>query len=192
MNDTAASPPTVVLTIDYARWCWLADDGRIYSGKSQTVITDTDPDYLAFTAAGGVPTRWPEDESGNQTDESMLEVVGTAGLVVGKTNALLNYAAKVRLASETGGIVFNGKPIATDRESQARIDSALGYVLQEPNATISWKTGDGFIELDANAMSQLAKQVSAHVQGLFNKEASVAKKIEAGQITSTQQIDAGF
>jgi hypothetical protein len=192
MSNGTAMPPLSALTIDYARWCWLADDGRIYSGKSQTVITDSDPDYLAFTAAGGVPTRWPEDESGNQTDASMAEVVAPAGLAVGKTNALLNYAAKLRLARETAGIVFNGKRIATDRESQARVDSALGYVLQEPSATISWKTSDGFVELDAQAMTLLAKQVGEHVQGLFNTEASVAKKIEAGQITSTQQIDADF
>ena len=46
-------------------WCWLADDGRPVSAK-QTIVDETDPDYVAWIVAY-TATAWPRDDAGNQT-----------------------------------------------------------------------------------------------------------------------------
>lgn len=102
------------------------------------------------------------------------------------------YAASKRFEVETGGISFGGSTIATDRESQAMISGAFAYVQQSPEATIQWKSENGFVELDAASMTAIALAVGAHVQACFAKEAEVAAAIEAETITDTAGIDAAF
>ena len=67
---------------------WLADDGRIFSSASQTLVQDTDAAYVAWCAAN-VPTPWPRDGAGNQTTAALQAVFTPYNLFVD----LASYAA---------------------------------------------------------------------------------------------------
>lgn len=60
-------------------WYWLNEDGRIYSSARQAVIPHDDPTFLAWKNEDRVPTAWPRDLSGNQTDEALREVLTPLG-----------------------------------------------------------------------------------------------------------------
>jgi hypothetical protein len=172
---------------------WLADDDRVYSGPTQSIITAADPTYAAWAAAGNVAVRWPVDEAGAQTDAILAETIAPHGLSITPALALMRYSAERRFAKEVEGIDFNGKKVSTDRETQSRVTVALAYAQQEPDGVIQWKTKDGeFVELDLQDIASLAKSIGAHVEDLWAKEAAVAKKISSGAITTKKQIDAEF
>ena len=103
------------------------------------------------------------------------------------------YAAAKRYVIESGGIVFNAKAIATDRDSQARICATVSYLEQNPSLGVEWKTADGgFLTLNRVAMLALADAVGSRVQACRAKEAEVAAAIDGLTITTTAEIDVAF
>lgn len=101
---------------------------------------------------------------------------------------LTAYAANKRWQVETGGVAINGMQIATDRESQAMISSAF-QVASVTGQTIKFKTAGGFVELSPEQMQGIALAVAAHVQASFAAEAAVIDAIQAGEISSAEQIE---
>lgn len=63
-------------------WYWLRDDGVIYSSFTQMVIADDDARYAHWLAADGRPTRWPEDDTGEQTTAALQDVLSAHGIIV--------------------------------------------------------------------------------------------------------------
>lgn len=54
-----------------AAWYWRADDGRIFSSAAMAEVAADNAGLLAWSAAGGVPTIWPRDDAGDQTEASI-------------------------------------------------------------------------------------------------------------------------
>ena len=78
-----------------ADWYWCADDGRVYSSLSQTLIGSDDPGLMAFTERFQ-PTRWPSDDAGQQTDAALLDVLTPYGLSIYGTSLDVARAARTR------------------------------------------------------------------------------------------------
>ena len=63
-----------------SRWYWLSADGRIYSSAKQAIITEKDKDFVAWKEAGNLPTPWPKDDEGKETDAALSDVLARYGL----------------------------------------------------------------------------------------------------------------
>lgn len=100
------------------------------------------------------------------------------------------YAARKRFEIETGGLLVGGIDVATDRESQALINGAYAAMQLDPGRLIKWKGINGFVEVDAAAMTAIAEAVASHVQACFAAEAEIVAAISAGTISSKAEIDA--
>ena len=62
-------------------WYWSGSDGnRIYSSSKQAVINKDDKDFAAWKAAGNLPTPWPKNSDGKETDEALAAVLANHGL----------------------------------------------------------------------------------------------------------------
>ena len=91
-----------------------------------------------------------------------------------------------RYQAEVGGTVWNGWPISTDRDSQAKLNAA--YVMARDGhwpTGAGWKFGDGaYRSLTVGQVQEMALTVSAHVQACFSHEAALladsGADIEAG------------
>ena len=68
--------------MDYnaANWYWLASDSRIYSSSQQALIKEKDKDFVAWKAAGNLPTPWPKDGEGKETNEALAAVLAPYSL----------------------------------------------------------------------------------------------------------------
>lgn len=68
--------------MDYApsNWYWLATDGRIYSSAKQAIISEKDKDFVDWKEAGNLPTPWPKDDEGKETDDALAAVLAASGL----------------------------------------------------------------------------------------------------------------
>lgn len=60
-------------------WYWQRGE-EIYSSARQTIIGGDDETHAAWLAAGNLPTPWPRDASGNQTDLALAEVLAAHGI----------------------------------------------------------------------------------------------------------------
>jgi len=94
-----------------------------------------------------------------------------------------------RNAALVTGTTVAGMSIATDDTSQSRITGAALAVTIDPEATVQWKTGAGFVTLDAAQVIAVAQAVRAHVQACFDREAALLAALEADE---AYDIDAGW
>ena len=107
---------------------------------------------------------------------------------------LQEYAAAKRWETEVGGTIWNGWPVLTDRESQNKITSeALAIEKGERLDGDPWKFADGeFRPLTNVQMDSLAAAVRLYIRDSFAIEARVVAEIDAGTISTVEQIDAAF
>jgi hypothetical protein len=84
-------------------------------------------------------------------------------------------------------------PIAMDDRSQTKILGARVAASANPNWQTVWSGADGGSHpLEAAAMIAISNAVEAHINGVFVTFAGVKADIEAGEITTTDEIDAAF
>ena len=63
-----------------AAWYWKAGDGRLYGSKGNALVPASDSAFAAWSAGGNVPTVWPQDDAGAQTNASLSAVLTGFGL----------------------------------------------------------------------------------------------------------------
>lgn len=61
-------------------WYWLASDGRVFSGAMLSLVSPNDEAYKAWTVSN-VPTAWPQDEDGVQSNAALQDVLTPHGLI---------------------------------------------------------------------------------------------------------------
>ena len=99
------------------------------------------------------------------------------------------FAANLRWTKQQGGVTLpNGLVINTDDASQAKIHQAYSVLKEGWAPTISYKTEDGWVDLDLPTMTLVAQTVFTHIQNCFNNEKAIMLEIDAGTITTTAQI----
>lgn len=169
---------------------WIADDKRVYGSKRQTIVTDTDPDYVAWVAIeGNYATIWPRDIAGAQTNESLQDVLTQYGLTVD----LYAYAAKACGIRQAEGIVLNTTPLPSDRLTQSAVDAAYSYSQTNPAATYTARLPDNsFIVMDATQLAAYAMDLTHFYQACALCESDTCDAIDAGTITDRAQVDAAF
>lgn len=181
---------------DPADWYWWADDGRLYASARQSLIDHDDADYIAWSETPALPTRWPTDDAGEQTDAALAAVLahhGRALFPVPLKDRLTAYAADTRWRKETGGITVAGVPVATDDRSKQMIIGARVAADADADWTTQWVGAGGVVyPVDATAIVAISNAVQAHVNACFATFAGVKAEIEAGTIISAAEIDAAF
>lgn len=96
-----------------------------------------------------------------------------------------------RYQAETSGIVVNGMPLDTGRDSQALVTGAALSAVIDSTYSCQWKTSEGFINMSAQQIIALASAMRAHVQACFDREAALLDALDAGTYTDAQ-LDQGW
>jgi hypothetical protein len=170
-------------------WYWLASDGRIFASKTESIAPDSDPDYLAWRKVGYVPSDWPRDAGGNQTDASLQAVLAPQGMFAN----LGFYAAAARYNRMNAGVSIDGRPFLSDASTRSMLDNANSYVAATSTPTVDWKLADGtFVKLDGPTIAAAAKKMTAFVEACFTAESNVVAGIAAGTIKTRAQVDQAF
>jgi hypothetical protein len=169
-------------------WYWLADDGRIFSSASQSLVTVDNPAYVAWSHTYQ-PTAWPVDDAGAQTDEALQDVLRPYDIYVN----LAYYTGGARQKKIAGDIVVNGLPFSTDPLTYGSLNSAYIYTIDKQSDTFSWKLPDGsFITLNTADIKALQNAANQFAQSCFACEDTTLDGIETGTITTRAQVDAAF
>lgn len=84
------------------------------------------------------------------------------------------------------GVVFSSA-----RDSQGLIGSVAHAALLDPGYRCNWKTQDGFVELNAQQILDMAASIRKHVQACFDREAELLAHLEGGTFTESM-LDEGW
>jgi len=61
---------------------WLLADGTVYSSSRMAYLQADDATYQAWLVAGGIPTAYPKDADGDESEKELAVVLGVHGLYV--------------------------------------------------------------------------------------------------------------
>lgn len=164
----------------------LIIDGRvqeIVEIDDEASIADRFHSSLHFVPAGSAAVGWVWD--GTRLAAPAAPEPTAAELVA--------YAADLRWQREVGGIVVEGVPVATDDRSKVMIVGARVAAEANPDWSTTWHGADGQVyPIDAPAMIAISTIVEAHVNSGFATFAQVKADIEAGALTTRQQVADAF
>ncbi|MCU0119511.1 DUF4376 domain-containing protein [Pseudomonas sp. B2M1-30] len=88
--------------------------------------------------------------------------------------------ASERYRREGLGIVVGSIPIETTRDSQTLIAGMGLSAVVDPEYRCNFKTANGFVEIDATRILEIATAVRSHVQACFDRELDLLLALEAG------------
>lgn len=122
-----------MLTYLPGAWYWQASDGRLYSSAARAVVPSTDPAYAVWSAAGGIPTVWPRDEDGHQTQAALDDVLRAAGVIADVAD-VSSAQAKIALIRAGHMPAVRAAVAAASEETQVWFSDARTW--QRHNASV--------------------------------------------------------
>lgn len=181
-------------------WYWQADDGRVFGSARGALIPGdaaADEAFAGWGVDGALPTVWPRDDAGAQTDAALAAVLAPYGLSAAidpRPVDLFAYAKAKRDATEAAGITVNGVAIASDTDSQNRVNNAYNGMLVSGVTAIPFKSGSGFVTLTLDQVKAIGAALFAHTQACFSAEDQVDAALSASPpaITTAAEVDAVF
>lgn len=169
---------------DIRDWYWFIADDRdnVWSSLKAASVPISDEGYQAFVAGGN---------SAAPIEFADLRAMFAEHYPGGMLDT---YTASKRWQKEQAGITLaSGMPIRTDDRSQAKITGTYTAVKVKPTATTPWHAADGTVhQLDAAQIEQMNVELLTHINNCFSVSADVLAEIDAGTITTRDQIDAAF
>lgn len=112
-------------------WYWISSDRpRVYSSSRQAVVDEKDKDFSAWKAAGNLPTPWPKNEDGKETDEALAEVLAGYGLrmfpqTLDETKEALK--ARVDIAAEKERLKYITAGVGQSMTYTEKFNQAVDY-----------------------------------------------------------------
>lgn len=88
-----------------------------------------------------------------------------------------------RYRRETGGMKFNGVPISTSHDAQAKMTGVAFQAYIDNTLIVTWKTDIGPIQLDAATIIAIAQAVRVHVQSCYDREFVLHAAVDDGTYT---------
>ena len=86
-------------------WYWLKSTGDVYSSASQSKMKTDDPFYVAWLAMGNLPTPWPRDPSGKESDAELTTVLAAAGVDAKLLPPIITVPQDVTLAQARAALM---------------------------------------------------------------------------------------
>ena len=112
-------------------WYWISSDGRrVYSSSRQAVVDEKDKDFSAWKAAENLPTPWPKNKDGEETDEALAAVLAANGLqMFPPTLRDIKDALKARVdeAAENERLKYITAGVGQSMTYQTKFEQAVDY-----------------------------------------------------------------
>lgn len=129
-------------------------------------------------------------------NDTKLISIGKQGLpykIPTPTIPLLHgYAAYKRWLVTAKGVAVNGVSLATDDNSQTKISQIKQAFDIGTVTSITFKTSNGFMTVDAAQVTIFYNAVVAHVQSCFAAEAAAVQAINNNTASNYTQVDMFF
>lgn len=120
-------------------------------------------------------------------DETEEEISSRMGSM-----SLFDFAASCRWSKQQGPARIGGALVRTDKDSLDLILGAKQLAEAEPELITHFKAVEGFVDLSADQVIALAIGVGRYIHNCFAIEKEVCDKIESGEITTFEEIEAAF
>ena len=213
----AARPMALVLPLDSFDHYWIIEGSttEVYSSARNIMVPVNDPSYVEWASIRiASPIASVKELADVLKPRNVLPVwlFDAADTFIQPTpdsyskGQLKAYNADARWRKEQGGMTLSsGMPIETNDRSQAKISGAMLAAKYPPASlkappggggiafTTKWHAADGTIwPLDTPMIVAMSGELQLHIDQCFEAASATVDAIEAGTVTTLEQIDAAF
>lgn len=168
-------------------WYWLADDGRLYSSKKNKLIAAKDKDYVAWCETPYLPTRWPSDDQGEQTDSELAKVLSPYGIVfAGLAEIKARLKAEVDAAAETERLKYITPGTGQAMTYQQKVEEARAFKAASNPQASDYPVLSSEVGITAETLDGVADIVL----GAFAQWQQIGAAIETIRLGAKRDIDA--
>jgi len=168
-------------------WYWLADDGRLYSSKKNKLIAAKDKDYVAWCETPYLPTRWPSDDQGEQTDSELAKVLSPYGIVfAGLAEIKARLKAEVDAAAETERLKYITPGAGQAMTYQQKVEEARAFKAAGDPQASDYPILASEIDITAETLAEVADVVLA----AYAQWQQIGAVIESIRLGGKRDIDA--
>lgn len=183
-------------------WIIGGSETDVYSSASNTLVPQTDQAYVDWAAANMT--------NRIETEAELADVLKPYSFIphwlfnapsfiqpapgAYDQGQLKAYSADARWRKEQGGMVTTaGFPQKTDDRAQAKITGTYTAQNEVPAVTTKWHAADGVVhDLDGPGLYQLHVDLLTHINACFDVSAANITAIDAGSMTTLEEIDATY
>lgn len=168
-------------------WYWLADDGRLFSSRTSSLVDPAGEEYLAWSEQNE-PTGWPRDEDGNQSDAALQWVFDNAGVNVSVGLDRLKAALKARVdaAAETERLKYITPGAGQAMTYQQKIEEVRALAQDtEPDAA-----NYPLLSAEIGITAPSLEDVATAVLGAYQQWQQIGAAIERVRLGTKAAIDA--
>lgn len=168
-------------------WHWLSDDGRIYSSAVQALVSKTNAHYVDWLTSGNIPTRWPQDNAGEQTDAELAKVLAPYRLVIGTLSDIkAGLKMAIDSAAETERLKYITPGTGQAMTYQQKVAEAQGYKA----ATIPKPEDYPILASEVGITAPTLSEVADTVLAAYRQWQQIGAMIEAIRLGAKRDIDA--
>ncbi|TYL87453.1 DUF4376 domain-containing protein [Bradyrhizobium cytisi] len=181
-------------------WFWfVGDNTKVYASARNIYVTKDDPAYVAWSESNLTMTMPDEAELWYYMKAVLPPWVfdGTTFVQPGEgaytQTQLKSYSGVVEDVAANSGMVAAGIPIGTDPITKRKIADARTAAEADPEYTTTVVGSDGNLyPADAAKLIEMSDAVIAFGTVLNDTYATLHTDIDAGTVTTLQEIDAAF
>ena len=168
-------------------WYWLADDGRLYSSKKNKLVAAKDKDYVTWLETPFLPTRWPQDDQGEQTDSELAKVLLPHGIAFGGLGEIkTRLKAEVDKAAEVERLKYITPGTGQAMTYQQKVAEAQGYIAATNPKLTDYPLLASEVGITAPTLSEVAETVLV----AYRQWQQIGAMIEAIRLGAKRDIDA--
>ncbi|WP_199091550.1 hypothetical protein [Bosea sp. ASV33] len=166
-------------------WYWLADDGRLFSSAAGDVITDDLPAYLDWREAGHLPSLWPSDGVGAQTDAALQSVLAPYGVYLDLIALKVALKACIDADAEAERLKYITPGAGQAMTYQAKADEARRL----QNDATPKAANYPLLSAEVGVTAPTLTGVGAVVLEAYQQWQTVGGAIETARLTAKKQVD---
>lgn len=167
-------------------WFWIADDGRVYSSASQSISNDADFTFIEWHK-DSAPTRWPENDAGEQTNAELAKVLAPYGLLIGSiTDLKAMLKATIDRDAETERLKYITLGQGQAMTYQQKVAEALAFKAAAKPKSSDYPILSSEVGITAETIAQVVEIVLA----AFAQWQQIGAAIESIRLGAKRDIDA--
>ncbi|MCQ9148161.1 hypothetical protein [Ochrobactrum sp. BTU2] len=175
------------MSFEPRNWYWKADDGRIFSSAKSSLIKENDAAFKAWLKTPFLPTRWPEDDNGGQTEAELAKVLEPYGIIIGSSATVKTILkAKVDQSAETERLKYITPGNGQAMTYQQKVTEAQAF-----KATTEPRANDyPMLSSEVGITAETIGEVADIVLAAFAQWQQIGAMIESIRLGAKRDIDA--
>jgi hypothetical protein len=181
-------------------WFWfIGDDTKVYASARNIYVDPSDQAYVAWSEGNHTTTLQDEAEAWYYMKAVLPNWMfdGTTFVQPGEgaytPTQLKNYSGVVEDVAANSGMVAAGIPIGTDPATKRKVADARTAAEADPDYTSTIVGSDGNLyPVNSTKLIEMSDAVIAYGTVLNDTYATLHTDIDAGTVTTLEQINAAF